>query len=33
VGEGVEVLGYVGHDGSFIGSDVTDIFDVEKGLV
>ena len=29
----MEVLGDVGHDGSFIGSDVTDIFDVEKGLV
>ena len=29
MGEGVEVLGYVGHDGSFVRSDVTDIFDVE----
>jgi len=32
VGEGVEVLGDVGHDGSFVGTDVTDIFDVEEGL-
>jgi len=31
--EGMEVLGNISHDGSFIRSNVTDIFNVKKGLV
>lgn len=33
MGEGVEVLGYVGHNRSFIWSDITYILNIKKRLV